>query len=154
MKRILSIILAVTFLLAGCGSDTSAGTAASNVSAEEIFSTLSRELPALESQSGELVIKLLGLDPETIVSCNSGFAEDGGPSMVIVLEATDEENALKASERMNYYLTTLQNSAAQYAPADVDLLNNGYVYTKGNCAVLFVGENVEDAKKELAKLLH
>lgn len=152
MKRILAIILTLSFLIAGCGTDTSSGSAAS-VSAEDLFNTLSEKLQTVDLQSGDLVVKLLGVDPDSVVSCNAAFAKDGGPGMVIVLEGKDADSALKASERMNYYLTTLQNSAAQYAPADLEILNKGYVYTKDNYAVLYVGESVEDVKKDLAKLL-
>ena len=153
MKRILAFILAAAFLFAGCGSDTSAGSA-SAATAEEIFNKLSEDLSSVDLQSGDLVVKLLGLEEDSVVSCNAAFAKDGGPGLVIVLESKTEDDALKAGERMKYYLTTLQNSAVQYSPADVDILKKGYVYTSGNCSVLYVGENVEDAKKDLAKLLN
>ncbi len=153
MKRLFACIMTLGVLLAGCGTDTSSDIAAS-VSAEDIFSTLTEAFPGVDLQSGDLVIKLLGVDPDSVLSCNAAFAKDGGPGMVIVLETKDEDAALNASERMNYYLTTLQNSAAQYSPSDVAVLKNGYVYTSGPYAVLYVGEDVDAAKKELAELFH
>ena len=153
MKRILAFILTACVLFAGCGTDTSAGSAATG-SAEDVFTSLSENLPAYDTQDITIVAKLLGIDADSIVSGASAFAKDGGPEMLIVLETTDEDAALKTGERMNYYLTTLQSSASQYAPEQLDLLKEGYVYTAGKYAVMYVGEQTDAVKKELAKLLH
>ena len=153
MKRILAFLMTACFLLAGCGSDT-AEQSVSSASAETIFETLAKELPSYDVQDTSVITKLLGLDADSIVSSAAGFAKDGGPEMLIVLQGADEDAALKAGERMDYYLTTLQNSAAQYAPEQVDLLKQGYIYTSGSYAVMYVGQNTDNIKKELANLLH
>ena len=153
MKRILAFLMTVCFLLAGCGSDTSANTS-TTVSADAMFETLAKELPEYDVQDAAIVTKLLGLDADSVVSTAAGFAKNGGPEMLIILEGKDSDAALKAGERMDYYLSTLQSSAAQYAPEQLELLKQGYIYTKDNIAVMYVGATPDNVKKELAKLLH
>ena len=53
---------------------------------------------------------------------------------------------------MDYYLTTLQSSAAQYAPEQLDLLNKGYIFTRNDYAILIVCDDIDAAKQETAKL--
>lgn len=151
MRRILAVVTAVLFLLTGCGTSTAAP---APKNAEEVFNTLSKQLPAYDQQAAEVTVKLLGIDPETVTNAYAGFAQDGGPQLLVVVEGVDNDAALKAGERMNYYLTTLQNSAAQYAPEQVDMLKSGYIYTKDNLAVMVVSDSVDQAKQELAKLLN
>jgi len=154
MKRILAFLMTACFLLTGCGTDTSADNSTASVSADAIFEKLSAELPDYDVQDAAIVTKLLGLDADSVVSTAAGFAKDGGPEMLIILEGKDSDAALKAGERMDYYLTTLQSSAAQYAPEQLELLKQGYIYTKDNYSVMYVGATPDNVKKELAKLLH
>ena len=153
MKRILAFLMTACFLLAGCGTDTSADNSTASVSADAIFEKLSAELPDYDVQDAAIVTKLLGLDADSVVSTAAGFAKSGGPEMLIILEGKDSDAALKAGERMNYYLTTLQSSAAQYAPEQLELLKQGYIYTKDKYSVMYVGATPDNVKKELAKLL-
>ena len=78
--------------------------------------------------------------------------KEAGAALASLIDSITD--ALKAGERMNYYLTTLQSSAAQYAPEQLELLKQGYIYTKDNYSVMYVGATPDNVKKELAKLLH
>ncbi len=151
MKRFFLVIASVFVLLSGCGSDTEAP-AAAKLSAEDVFRALSEYLPQYETQDAAVTAKLLGLDSDQIKECRTAFDADGGPQALIVLQASDEQAALKAAERMDYYLTTLQSSAAQYAPEQLDLLNKGYIFTRNDYAILIVCDDIDAAKQETAKL--
>ena len=153
MKRILAFLMTACFLLTGCGTDTSADNSTASVSADAIFEKLSAELPDYDVQDAAIVTKLLGLDADSVVSTAAGVAKSGGPEMLLILERADGDAALKGAARMNYYLTTLQSSAAQYAPEQLELLKQGYIYTKDKYSVMYVGATPDNVKKELAKLL-
>ncbi len=148
MKRILAVFFTSILLLCGCGTTSSA----SDLSGEQIYQALTAVMPDLEPQDKTIVVKLLGLDPSSLSNAYAAFEKNGGPQLLIVLESTDEDAALAAAERMNYYLSSLQNSAAQYTPEQSELLNNGYVYTNGVYSIMAVSDSLDQAKKELAKL--
>ena len=152
MKRIFSILCTVLLMFStACGADTAE---AEPVNAETVYRSLSDHMENVSPHSSELTARLIGLQEEDIIDAYSSFASDQGAQLLVVVETVDEATALKASERLNYYLATLQNSASQYAPDQLALLNEGYIYTNDNIAVLIVSPTASEAKQELASLFH
>ena len=137
------------FLLTGCGQDTAA-VSKTIESADDLKAILASHLNQSKEESANVLISLLHLDPESIVDAKAVFEEGNTGKMAIVILSKDSDTALETSDQLNYYLTTLKNSAAQYNPEALELINNGYIYTKDNVSVLVISDDMSSVKTDLA----
>ena len=137
------------FLLAGCGQDTAA-VSKTIESADDLKAILASHLNQSKEESANVLISLLHLDPESVIDAKAVFEEGNTGKMAIVILSKDSDTALETSDQLNYYLTTLKNSAAQYNPEALELINNGYIYTKDNVSVLVISDDISSVKTDLA----
>ena len=150
MKKTVTAALALVCMLAGCGSDTSA---AATASANDAANALKEELGGNFSEEDAAVItKLLGVEDGDIKDAKAYLDNDNNARMIIVVEAADEDKALYVSDRMDYYVTTLEKSAGMYNPEQLELIDGAYIYTKGNYSILAIADDPAAVKKAVAAL--
>ena len=149
-RRILCALIAMV-LFTGC-SATSAGSAAKDIqSVDDLTALLQSHMSGSDVQTKNVLVTLLRLDPDSIIDAKAVFEKGDTGKLAIVILAKDDEAALEAGDRLNYYLSTLQNSAAQYNTDALEMIRNGYIYTRDNVTVLVISDDIDAVKAELAE---
>ena len=149
-RRILCALF-VMVLFTGC-SATSAGSAVKDIqSVDDLTALLQSHMSGSDVQTKNVLVTLLRLDPDSIVDAKAVFEKGETGKLAIVILAKDDEAALEAGDRLNYYLSTLQNSAAQYNTDALEMIRNGYIYTRDNVTVLVISDDIDAVKAELAE---
>ncbi len=149
MFRRIMISFITVLMLAGCGQDT-ASVAKAIESADDLEQMLASHLGSSTEETANVLISLLHLNPDSVVDAKAVFEEGDTGRMAIVIVSKDNDTALETSDQLNYYLTTLKNSAAQYNPDALKLINDGYIYTKDNVSILVISDDLSAIKSELA----
>lgn len=158
-KQLLAFITAAA-LLAGCGSkeqNTVPEKAAADiqVSASSIADSLLEQFTGkMEPEDRELLVKLMNLDPETVVDAKGYYDPEAPEMMMIIVESADENAALDNTEKMEYYLNTVKDAASMYSPEQVQILEDAYITTRGSYSVLITSEDQNAAKKAVASQLN
>ena len=151
MFRRFLIALISMVLFTGC-SATSAGSAVKEIqSVDDLTTLLQSHMSSSDVQTKNVLVTLLRLDPDSIVDAKAVFEKGDTGKLAIVILAKDDEAALEAGDRLNYYLSTLQNSAAQYNTDALEMIRNGYIYTRDNVTVLVISDDIDAVKAELAE---
>ena len=148
MKKLI-MAAGICLVLAGCGAkpEKSAPTGKSFQDYEAILTPfLDEKYSTLDKDQ---VGKMLALDPETVVNAAGYFEDEHTERRILIVETDSEEHAMEAEEKMNDYLSTLENSAAMYRPEELETIGSGYVGTKGTYAFLIICEDVQEAKKAM-----
>ena len=150
MFRRIMICLSAMLVMCGCSATSASAVNAGNASIGDLASLLEQHISVTEEEPKDVIVNLLRLDSDSIVDARAALEEGDSGRMVIIIEAKDNETALEVSDKLNYYLTTLQNSAAQYNPEALERINNGYIYTKDNITLLVISDDIADVKADVA----
>ena len=137
----------MALLMTACGAkETTRNT-------ENISDALISYLPSdAEKQEDEVIEQLLDLPSEKIESVDAYFSQTEPEKMLVVVNAKDSGTAMDVQEKMNAYVSTLENTAALYNPDQLALIQNAYVISKGNTAILVICDDVENAKKAASSM--
>ncbi len=148
-RRIMFTLLSIV-LFSGCSSSTSASVKEVE-SIDELAGILESHLDASDVQTKDVLVTLLRLDPDSIIDAKAAFEKGETGKLAIVILAKDNDAALEAGDRLNYYLSTLQNSAAQYNTDALEMIQNGYIYTRDNVTLLVISADIDAVKAEIAE---
>lgn len=147
--------IACLLLLTGCGESKIASVSGGVMNAGAIASEL---LPVfdgedMEQQDADTVRKLLSIDENDAADVVAYFGKDNPDDILIVLGSSDNDEAMKANDALNYYLDSLKSSASLYSKEQLEQLDNAYVSTKDVFSVMIVAEDGTAAKKAAAAAL-
>ena len=148
-RRIMISFLSLV-LLAACGQSSASLSPSNTASADALLEILASHLNDPKEEPANVLINLLHLDKDAITDVKATFEEGDTGRLASVVVAKDNETALEVSDQLNYYLTTLQNSAAQYNPEALERIRNGYIYTRDNVSVLVISDDIADVKSDIA----
>ncbi len=148
MKRIVTLVLVLLMAASGCSSSSKK----ESLSFSQIVDNLVTFMPEDKMmQEGQPVLNLLTFDGE-VKNAQAFFSDKEPEKVLIVVEANDEDSALKISENMKYYVNSLKKSAAMYNPDQVKTIENAYISVKDQFAVLIIADDPDGPKKALAGL--
>ncbi len=150
-RKLLALLISV--LLSACTAANEGTASKTPLRLSDLVEQLSATIQDAEPLSGEALISLLRLDPETTSSVSASFAKDGSPEMIVAVESTGPEEALKCTEKLSYYAETLKTTANLYSPEQVPLLDNAWTYTKDRYSFLIISSSPEDLKAALIQAL-
>ena len=151
IQRNITAIVSLILLLCGCSAPVSVPDTDRFQSAVE---ALSSAVPSGKSESRELVIRLLSLKEDSVTDAWAAFEGGDSPNGMVVVRSVDEDAALEAASAMEYYLTTLKNSAEQYHPEQVPVLEDAWLYSNGDLSILVISDRIPELKQDLAQALH
>jgi hypothetical protein len=151
IQRTVTVFVSLILFLAGCSAPVSAP---EPDRFEAAVKTLSSSVPEQNTESKDLVVRLLSLNGERVRDAWAAFEGGDSANGMIVVQSADEDAALEASSAMEYYLTTLKNSAEQYHPEQVPILEDAYLYTNGDLSILVISDRLPELKQDLAQALH
>lgn len=141
LKKFVSSILCI-LLLAGCGSSTSAGQAAS-AQAESIVSQLNLS-DKMDKVEDRIIKGLFFFEEGTLKDSSVYIANDKSADIVAVFQS-DDTAAVK--DKINTYLSTAKEQMQNYYPDEVFKIDNAIVQEAGDKVVLIVTNDIENARK-------
>ena len=147
------LVLLISFLLSACAAVNEGKPSNPRIGLSDLVDQLSETLRDAEPLPQDTLIELLRLDPETTASVSASFAKDGSPEMIVAVESTGPDEALKCTEKLSYYAETLKTTAGMYSPEQLPLLENAWTYTKDNYSFLIISSSPEDLKASLIQAL-
>ena len=150
-RKLVSILIMMVLL--GCTQSTSVPVSTAVPAPDVLVKELSSFLGEYEALPEDALISLLQLDPDTTETISASFAKDGSPQMIIAVESATPEDALKCTEKLNYYAQTLKTTADMYSPEQADLLENAWTYTRDNSSFLIISSSLDDLKASLIQSL-
>lgn len=150
-RKLLSVLISV--LLFACTQSNELSVSKSSLTVDGLVKELSSSLGEYDSLPEEALITLLQLDPDTTRTISASFAKDGSPQMIIAVESISPEDALKCTEKLNYYAETLKSTANLYSPEQLSVLENAWTCTRDSTSFLIISSSVEDLKAELLQSL-
>jgi hypothetical protein len=149
-RRFLIALLAMV-LFTGCSATSASSPEKEIQSVDDLTTLLQSHMSGAEIQPKDILVTLLRLDPDSIIDARAAFEKGDTGKLAIVILAKDNDAALEAGDRLNYYLSTLQNSAAQYNTNALEMIRNGYIYTRDNVTILVISDDMDAVKAELAE---
>lgn len=141
LKKFVSSILCI-LLLAGCGSSTSAGQAAS-AQAESIVSQLNLS-DKMDKVEDRIIKGLFFFEEGTLKDSSVYIANDKSADIVAVFQSDD---TAEVKDKINTYLATAKEQMQNYYPDEVFKIDNAIVQEAGDKVVLIVTNDIENARK-------
>jgi hypothetical protein len=141
LKKFVSSILCI-LLLAGCGSSTSAGQAAS-AQAESIVSQLNLS-DKMDKVEDRIIKGLFFFEEGTLKDSSVYIANDKSADIVAVFQSDD---TAEVKDKINTYLATAKEQMQNYYPDEVFKIDNAIIQEAGNQVALIVTNDIENARK-------
>ncbi len=141
-KRIIAMLLLVTMVLAGCGSqkamnvDELAGRLLKEISYQD-------ELSAMDLSTAGMIF---GMDGIEVV--NAAIYETSGwtAEEIVVMECASTADADKAKAMLQARVEEQKSNYVDYVPEEMDKLNQAVIVESGNFVVLSVSNEADKAK--------